>query len=132
MEPIWQYVTLTVFFSLGVILHILGVGIIAAASSVKANMEKKPIGPLTSNGLFFKLLMGSFGMYLSYSLYVWSPGLLGTTILIIHWASVISLFLGQLLSAGRYPKFSVAKEVFGLMRSLLMLVLIVSYGVACL
>lgn len=132
MEPIWQYVMLTVFFSLGVILHILGVGIIVAAKSVKAKMEKKPIEPLTSNGLFFRMLIGSFAMYLSYSLYVWSPGVLGTIILVIHWASVISAFLAQFLWAGRLPKYSVGKEVFGLFRSLLMLCLIITYGILCL
>lgn len=131
LAPTWQYITMVVLFGLAVAMNFLALGFMIMAKS--AGEPLKSDGKYFGAGsLFFQLIVAGFMMYVSYSLFAWSSGPLGLTILIAHWASIISTFMYSLTQQGKVREYSMGSVLWGTLYSSTMLGCLIVYGLQCL
>ena len=135
VAPIWQFWVMLTLFGLGFILNTLALGLFAMApdgiSRFRAEAAKKKENSFIRQTArtFFAL----FGMYLSYSLYSWNPGILGLGIVIVHWASVIIGYIhGTVKSGNNKTEYSVWENLFGFFYTLGMIISLAVFGASCL
>lgn len=131
LAPTWQYITMVVLFGLGVAMNFLALGFMVMAKSAGEPMKSdgKYLG---AGNLFFRVIVAGFMMYVSYSLFAWYSGPLGLTILIAHWASLISTFIYSLTQQGRIREYSLGSVLWGTFYSCFMLGSLIVYGLQCL
>lgn len=129
--PIWQYFTLMAFVFLAFGINIIGIMVLAVGDRSKLPHHYEEI---KSSNLIFSILLSCFGAYLSYSLYVWSPGLLGTSLFILPLTGLIAGFIKRIHLAGKEIDWSKApgEALFGVLYGIILFVLIILYGVQCL
>lgn len=129
--PTWQYITMVVLFGMGVVMNFMALGFMAMAKSSGEPLKSdgKYFGMV---GLFFRVLIAGFMMYVSYSLFVWYSGPLGLTILVAHWSAVISTFMYSLSQQGKVREYSLGSVLWGTLYSSTMLGCLVVYGLQCL
>lgn len=129
--PIWQYFTLMVFVFLGFGINMLGIVVLSVGdrSKLRRNYEE-----LRTSNLVSMILLSCFAGYLSYSLYAWSPGLLGTSLFVMHLTGIIAGFIKRIHLAGKEIDWAKApgEVLFSVVYGIILFVLIVIYGVQCL
>lgn len=132
LAPTWQYIVLIVIFCLGASLTVISLGLMLFLESIKPGALKFEQRALGAGYLLFKTLVGIFAVYLSYSLYVWSPGALSLGIMIVHWASIIVGYIRGITSAGKAKTYTYGQHVFGAIYTTGMVIALIFYGVKCL
>lgn len=130
--PIWQYVVMMAFFVLGFFLNIISIGLMAHLEKTKPDALNVEIPELSFVGMLFKTLLGLFSAYVSYSLYIWAPGLLSMAILVVHWSSLVVSYIVSIANAGKTKRYSFGHHGFAVLYTLGMIVALITYGVQCL
>lgn len=130
--PLWQYITLMVIFCLGASLNVISLGLMLFLEKVSPESIKFDQRTLGAGSLLFKTLMGIFGAYLSYSLYVWAPGALSLGFLIVHWSSIVVGYIMGIANAGKVKTYTYGQHVFGAIYTTSMAIALIVYGVQCL
>lgn len=130
--PIWQYVTLTVIFSLGAFLNLLSIGLLIFLEKVKPEAMTLRQEKLSTGSLLVRTLMGIFGAYLSYCLYMWAPGAFTLVFLAVHWASIAVGYIVSIANAGKEKVYTYSQHVFGALYTSGMVIALITYGVKCL
>lgn len=132
LAPTWQYIVLMVIFCLGASLNVISLGLMLFLESIKPEALKFEQRALGAGSLLVKTLMGIFAAYLSYSLYIWSPGALSLGIMIVHWASIIVSYILSIANAGKAKTYTYGQHVFGAIYTTGMVIALIFYGVKCL
>lgn len=130
--PMWQYITILVFFSLGAVLNFVSIGLMLFLEKMKPDAFSFPQKEIGAGGLLFKTLVTVFAGYLTWSLYQFAPGALSMGILIVHWASLAVAYIISIKNAGKIKTYSYGQHIFGTLYCSAMLVALITYGVQCL
>lgn len=130
--PMWQYITILVFFSLGAVLNFISVGLMLFIEEMKPDALSFPQKEICAGGLLLKTLMAVFAGYLTWSLYQFAPGALSMGILIVHWASLAVGYIMSVKNAGKIKTYSYGQHIFGTLYCSAMLAALITYGVQCL
>lgn len=128
LAPVWQYFTMLILFAIAAMFNLIGIA--AVVFSYKKIMTDGD--PSSAFGLFFRVLISGFMLYVSYCLFAWYTGPLGLAIMIVHWASVISTFLYSITTAGKKVEFTLGKALWGTIYTWGMLIALIVYGLTCL
>ena len=127
--PIWQYVVMMAFFVLGFFMNIFSVGVMAHLEKSKPEALNIENPELSFVSMLFKTLLGLFSAYVSYSLYVWSPGTLSLGILVVHWSSLVVSYIVAIANAGKTKRYSYGHHTFAIAYTFGMIVALITYGV---
>lgn len=127
--PLWQYIVITVIFSLGFVLNLVSIGLMLFLEKVKPDALSWPQKDLGVGSLLFKTLMAIFAAYLTYSLYVWAPNSLSLCILIVHWATLFVHYVVSIAKAGKIRTYTYGQHFFGILYTAGMVTALITYGV---
>lgn len=130
--PLWQYITIVVFFSLGLVMNLASIGLMAYLEKVKPESLTIDREPLGFGRLLFRTLMSVFAGYLTWSLYQFAPGTLSLGILIVHWASLVVSYVMTIADAGKTKTYGYGQHVFSTLYCTAVLGALITYGVQCL
>jgi len=133
--PTWQYIVLMVIFTLGLCLNMASVVVMKILEEKKKGNEN-PLA-LQNNKLSFgpllvKTLMSVFSAYLMYSLYLWAPGALAFSMLVVHCSTLLVGYILSISRAGEVKVYTYGEHFFGAFYALCMITALVFYGVQCL
>lgn len=129
--PIWQYVVLMICFGLGFLTTLIA--ILGLAVMPKKDLPKK-YDEVGYGSISWTILASAFGAYLSYSLYVWSPGLLGLALIAFHYTGLITSFVQKIRMSGKTIEYDKAwgTIAYGAVCTTVLLGLGIAYGIVCL
>lgn len=113
----WQFYVLLVMNSLS---------LISCWGYFTGSKSKTPAVDVGPGLMLFFTLLGGFGLYLSYSLFLVS-GTIGLMILVFHWASVIYYWL-KMVMTGKTVALDPATGLFNLLKAGAMVVLLIYFG----
>lgn len=130
--PIWQYITILVFFSLGAVLNVLSIGLMAFVEKNTPELLTAKRDPISFGKLLLRTLMSVFAGYLTWTLYQYAPGALSLGILVTHWASLVVGYVVTIAEAGKTKTYGYGQHIFATIYCTAVLGALITYGVQCL